>query len=169
LNLFSKIFSKNEPKLAVQEKTPLSLEIGDIVTYNMKDFEVTGKITYRDGRHQLFHYLLFDDSEGKILTASMDEEMKLGIFQRVLPAHHQSFPSHIKYENVMFYKAREASARMLGYGSYSRLHGILAKVAEYRDAAGKSLLQLEAWGTEQKMMIGYPIEPFELKIIAGKK
>jgi hypothetical protein len=46
MGLFSKFFSKKEQQRPVpKERTALSIVVGDIVTYDLRDYEVVGKIT----------------------------------------------------------------------------------------------------------------------------
>src|SRR5690554_4827311 len=86
MGLFSKLFSsKKQEKPAPKERNALNIQVGDIITYDLRDYEVVGKITYRDGSYEWLSYQLLEEGGHNTiwLAAEMDDELELGIYKRV--------------------------------------------------------------------------------------
>ncbi|KKE79066.1 DUF4178 domain-containing protein [Oceanobacillus caeni] len=170
MGLFSRLFStKKVDKAEPKERNALNIQIGDIITYDLKDYEVVGKLTYRDGGYEWLSYQLLEEGGHQTiwLAAEMDDELELGIYKRVQVPISKPYPQQITYENKAYYKEEEGTARVLGEGRSSNLQGMETHYADYVDGEEKSYLSVESWGTEIEVSFGYSIEPYELKIIAG--
>ncbi|WP_042223216.1 DUF4178 domain-containing protein [Oceanobacillus manasiensis] len=170
MGLFSKIFSKKKNETAVpEERTVLSIKIGDIITYDLTDYEVVGKITYRDGGYEWYSYQLLEGNDTIWLSAEMDDELELGIYRKVQFPIQKPFPKEITYENSTYYLEETGSARVTGEGRSNSLTGSETQYAEYMDTKEESYLSFESWGTEIEASHGYSIEAYEIKILAGSK
>lgn len=167
---FSKIFSsKKNGRPEPKERNPLNIQVGDIITYDLKDYEVVGKITYRDGGYEWLSYQLLEEGghETIWLAAEMDDELELGIYRRIKLPVSKPYPKQLTYEDKTFFKEEEGSARVLGEGRSANLQGMETHYADYVEKSGEYYLSLESWGTEVEVSLGYSIESYELKIIAG--
>jgi hypothetical protein len=170
VGLFSRLFSnKKVDKAEPQERNALNIQIGDIITYDLKDYEVVGKITYRDGGYEWLSYQLLEEGGRQTiwLAAEMDDELELGIYKRVQVPVSKPFPKQLTYDNKTYYKEEEGTARVLGEGRSSNLQGMETHYADYVDKGEEFYLSLESWGTEVEVSLGYSIEAYEIKIIAG--
>ncbi|WP_087971917.1 DUF4178 domain-containing protein [Oceanobacillus rekensis] len=168
MGLFSNIFSKKEKnKPEVKERTPLSIKVGDIITYDLRDFEVVGKITYRDGNYEWFGYQLLEGNDTVWLSAEMDDELELGIYKKIQLPVSTPYPKQLTYENKTYYLEEEGTARVLGEGRSANVNGSESHYAEYAVEGENNSISLESWGTEIEASIGYPIESYEIKILAG--
>ena len=167
MGLFSKIFSgkKNEP--APKERTVLSMEVGDILTYDLRDYEVVGKITYRDGSYEWYGYQLLEGHDTIWLSAEMDDELELGIYKKVQLPVSKPYPKEVTYENKTYYLEESGTARVIGEGRSSNLQGTETNYADYTDPDAANYISLESWGNEIEASHGYPIEAYEIKIMAG--
>ncbi|OZU88591.1 hypothetical protein CIL03_09830 [Virgibacillus indicus] len=167
MGLFSKIFSGKKDKPVPKERTVLSIEIGDILTYDLRDYEVVGKITYRDGSYEWYGYQLLEGHDTIWLSAEMDDELELGIYQKVQLAVSKPYPKEVTYENKTYYLQESGTARVIGEGRSSNLQGTETNYADYADADAANYISLESWGSEIEVSHGYPIEEYEIKIMAG--
>ncbi|MCP3030572.1 DUF4178 domain-containing protein [Halobacillus sp. A1] len=169
MGFFSKLFSNKDAKQPeVQERTALNIQVGDIITYDLVDYEVVGKITYRDGGYEWFSYQLLEGSNIKWLASEMDEELELGIYETVkLPMN--TFPAQIVYNESTYHKDEEGEAYVVGEGRSQNVNGRTIRYAEYIAEDEETYLSLESWGSEIEVSYGYDIDEFELKIIAGSK
>ncbi|WP_068674693.1 DUF4178 domain-containing protein [Oceanobacillus sp. Castelsardo] len=170
MGLFSKLFSsKKADKVEPKERNALNIQIGDIITYDLRDYEVVGKITYRDGGYEWLSYQLLEEGGHQTiwLSAEMDDELELGIYKRVQVPVSKPYPKQITYENKTYFKEEEGTARVLGEGRGSNLQGMETHYADYVDKNEEGYLSVESWGTEVEVSLGYSIEAYELKIIAG--
>ncbi|WP_226583727.1 DUF4178 domain-containing protein [Halobacillus litoralis] len=170
MGFFSRLFSKSEKQTPeVKERTPLNIQVGDIVTYDLVDYEVVGKITYRDGSYEWYSYQLLEGSTTKWLAAEMDDELELGVYQTVKLPVSRPFPKTLEYEGQSFFKDEEGEARVSGEGRSTNINGRTVSYADYVAEDEETYLSLESWGTEVEVSIGHDIENYEIKIIAGSK
>ena len=78
MGLFSRLFStKKVDKAEPKERNALNIQIGDIITYDLKDYEVVGKLTYRDGGYEWLSYQLLE--EGGHQTIQMHQNQGPGM------------------------------------------------------------------------------------------
>ncbi|MFC4022529.1 DUF4178 domain-containing protein [Oceanobacillus longus] len=168
MGLFSNIFSKKDKhKPEPKERTALSIKIGDIITYDLRDFEVVGKITYRDGGYEWFGYQLLEGNDTVWLSAEMDDELELGIYKKIQMQVSTPYPKQVAYENKTYYLEEKGTARIQGEGRNANVNGTESHYAEYADDGEQNFISLESWGTEVEASIGYSIEAYEIKILAG--
>ncbi|KGX84474.1 DUF4178 domain-containing protein [Pontibacillus marinus] len=169
MGLFSRLFSKgkdrNQPQ--IKERTPLNIEVGDIVSYELVDYEVVGKITYRDGSYEWYSYQLLEGRNSIWLSAEMDEELELGIYKSIKLPVSEPFPKKLEYDGKTFYLDEEGKAQVLGQGRSENIHGKTTHYADYCDEDEEQFLSVETWGTEAEVSVGHPIEEYEIKILAG--
>ncbi|GEN51803.1 DUF4178 domain-containing protein [Halobacillus faecis] len=170
MGFFSRLFSKSEKQAPeVKERTPLNIQVGDIVTYDLVDYEVVGKITYRDGGYEWFSYQLLEGMRTKWLAAEMDDELELGVYETVKLPVSLPFPEKLEYEGQTFFKDEEGEARVTGEGRSTNINGRTSRYAEYMSEDEATYLSLESWGSEVEASVGYEIESYEIKILAGSK
>ncbi|SDQ43052.1 protein of unknown function [Virgibacillus subterraneus] len=170
MGLFSKLFSKKEKqRSAPEERTTLSIAVGDIVTYDLRDYEVVGKITYRDGSYEWYGYQLLEGRDTLWLSAEMDDELELGIYKKIQYPISKPYPKELTYDNKTYYLEEKGTASVQGEGRSSNLKDTETNYADYSADDGSHFLSFESWGTEIEASYGYPIESYELKILAGTK
>ncbi|MFD2926224.1 DUF4178 domain-containing protein [Halobacillus naozhouensis] len=169
MGFFSKLFSNKKTETPeVKERTVLNIQVGDIVTFDLVDYEVVGKITYRDGSYEWYSYQLLEGTNIKWLSAEMDDVLELGIYETIkLPQ--DSFPKQIEYEGTTYHKDEEGEAYVTGEGRSQNINGRTTRYAEYISNDEETYLSLESWGSEIEVSYGYDIEAYEIKIIAGSK
>lgn len=168
VGIFSRIFSKskkNEP--APKERDVLTIKVGDIVTYDLVDYEVVGKITYRSGNYEWYSYQLLEGKNTIWLAAEMDDELELGIYKKVTLLVSKPFPKELSHDGNKYYFDEAGTARIIGEGRSANLQGSEVEYAEYTDADEENFISLEVWGSEVEVSVGYPIESYEIKIMAG--
>lgn len=153
----------------MEERTVLNIQIGDILTYDLVDYEIVGKLTYRDGSFQWYAYQLLGEQTTKWLAAEMDDELELGIYKTVKVPVTMPFPQQIQYDGKSYHKDEEGIAQVTGEGRSQNIKGSSTKYADYISEDEETYLSLEAWGTEVEVSYGYDVEEYEIKIIAGSK
>lgn len=167
MGFFSKLFSNKKETPEVKERTVLNIEIGDIITYDLVDYEVVGKITYRDGSYEWYSYQLLEGDSTKWLAAEMDDELELGMYETVKLPVSTPFPKQLEYDGVTYFKDEEGEAQVTGEGRSKNINGRSPRYAEYISEDEETYLSLESWGSEVEVSYGYDIESYEIKIIAG--
>ncbi|SDJ65868.1 DUF4178 domain-containing protein [Salimicrobium halophilum] len=168
MSFLKRLFSKTKkPSTEVEERHALNLQVGDIVTYDLADYEVVGKLTYRDGSYEWYSYQLLEGRDTKWLSAEMDDELELGMYEKVQLPVNKPYPADVDYEGQTFHKEEEGEAKVLGEGRSSNLQGSTVRYADYLSDDGELMLSMEAWGSEIEVSVGSSLEEYELKIIAG--
>ncbi|GGC93756.1 hypothetical protein GCM10007216_25620 [Thalassobacillus devorans] len=168
LGLLSRLFSNKKAQVPkVKERTPLNIQVGDIVNYELVDYEVVGKITYREHAYEWFGYQLLEGRSTIWLSAEMDDELELGIYRTIKLPVSQPFPSKLEYEGNAFHKDSGGQARVVGEGRSSNVNGQMIQYADYISEDEKEYLSVEAWGSDTEVSLGHDIEPYDIKIIAG--
>ncbi|WP_163538147.1 DUF4178 domain-containing protein [Gracilibacillus sp. YIM 98692] len=167
MGFFSKFFSKKEETKEVKERTPLTIQVGDIIEYDLADYEVVGKITYRDSHYEWISYQLLGEGKNIWLSAEMDDELELGIYYKIQLPNTNPYPEKLTYQDKTYHMEEQGQADVTGEGRSGSLNGQRISYAEYTDKKESSFISLESWGTEVEASYGYPIQPFEIKIIAG--
>ncbi len=167
LGFLSKLFPKKQKQHKVEKRTPLTIQVGDIVEYNLEDYEVVGKITYRQSSYEWLSYQLLGPTGTIWLAAEMDDDLELGIYKKIQLADANQIPKELTYQGIKYYLDEKGQAHINGEGRSSNLTGQTMKYVEYCDESETHFISLEDWGSEIEASYGYPIEQYEIKIIAG--
>ncbi|ENH96940.1 hypothetical protein J416_08142 [Gracilibacillus halophilus YIM-C55.5] len=168
MGFFSKLFSKKEEKPEVQKRDILSIQVGDIIEYDLEDYEVVGKITYRQSSYEWISYQLLSAEQNILwLAAEMDDELELGIYKKIQLPDATKFPQELTYDGITYYQEESGIANVTGEGRSKRLNGEEVQYADYNDETSEHMISLEDWGGDVEASYGYPIEEYEIKIIAG--
>jgi len=168
VGLLSKLFSgKKQKKPEVKKRDALSIKVGDIITYELRDFEVVGKINYVAGHYEWFDYQLLEGNDTIWLSAEMDDELELGMYKKIQLDVSKPYPEKITHEGRTYYLQEQGKAKVLGEGRSANLQGEETHYADYTDSSGEYSLGLDSWGTEIEASVGHSIEEYEIKILAG--
>lgn len=169
MGLFSKFFSKEKKTKEVRARDPFSIQVGDIIEYDLEDYETIGKIIYRQGKYEWLSYQLVGPTKTIWLAAEMDDEIELGIYEKIKLPQAKNLPSELTYEGIHYYLEEQGAARVVGEGRSQSLTGQEIRYAEYANEEDSSFISVEFWESEEEVSIGFPIKPFEIKIIAGSE
>ncbi|SDB97247.1 protein of unknown function [Terribacillus halophilus] len=168
MGILSRIFKKKAPERpAVKERHALSIQVGDIVEYDLVTYEVVGKITSRQGNYEWFDYQLVEGDTTLWLSAEMDDELELGIYKKIPLSVSKPYPKQLSHEGRTYYLDEQGEARVVGEGRSRNVNGSIVHFADYYDEDEEHFLGLEGWGSEIEVSYGYEIKPREIKIIAG--
>ncbi|TDL30746.1 DUF4178 domain-containing protein [Jeotgalibacillus sp. S-D1] len=168
MSFFSKLFGSKQPqKPAVEERTVMNLKVKDIVTYDLEDYEVVGKLSYNDHGFKWYAYQLQGASRVIWLSVEMDDELELGIYEKSTLKLHDPLPKEIEFNGVTYYQDEHGTAVVKGEGRSQNVDGAQCRYYSYYDDEDEKALSIEIWGNEVEASTGYDIEEYELKIIAG--
>lgn len=157
---------KEEPVSNVKERTVLNIQVGDIITYDLLDYQVVGKLTYNDHGFEWIAYQL-QGEKTLWLSVEMDDELYVGIYEKVKKKLSEPLPKTIEYEGVTYYLDENGTARVKGEGQSSNVNNMNCRYFDYCDDEEEQFLSVEIWGSEVEVSYGFSIEEYELKIIAG--
>ncbi|MBP3040105.1 DUF4178 domain-containing protein [Bacillaceae bacterium Marseille-Q3522] len=168
MGLFEKLFgSKEKQRPVIKERTVMNLKIGDIVTYNLEDYEVVGKLSYYDHGYKWYAYQLQGTDRVLWLSVEMDDELELGIYEKVNFPLREPIPKKLELGGVTYYLDESGTAEVRGKGRSENVDGARCRYFDFYDVEDEKYLSIEIWGSEVEVSTGYGIEEYELKIIAG--
>lgn len=156
---------KQEPK--IEKRTLQNLRVGDFVSYDLVDYEVTGKIHYNDGGYTWDAYQLASASKTIWLSVEMDDQLEVGIYEKIRLPGIEPGTKQIMYEDSPYFLEEQGRAYVQGEGRSQNVNGREMDYYEYVDKSGEAFLSIEVWGSEVEVSSGYEIEEFEVTILAG--
>src|SRR3954451_6643836 len=98
MSFFSKLFGKKaDVQKPVEARNMFNLQMDDIVTYDLEDYKIVGKISYDDHGFKWHAYQLEGVSRTIWLSVEMDDELYLGIYEKVKLKLQEPIPKKIEY------------------------------------------------------------------------
>jgi hypothetical protein len=167
VSFFRKLFTKKEERPIVEERTVFNLQTNDIVTYELEDYQVVGKLSYSDYGFTWHAYQLQSTDRVIWLSVEMDDELELGIYEKSKLKLTEPIPKEINYEGTTYYLDEKGVAQVSGVGRGQNVNGATCKYFGFCDEEEEAYLSVEIWGSEVEVSKGYSIEEYELKIIAS--
>ncbi|HET7626805.1 MAG TPA: DUF4178 domain-containing protein [Bacillales bacterium] len=167
MGLFSKMFGKKEERQGPIKRDLFHIQVGDIVEYDLADYQVVGKLTYHDGGYEWLEYQLQGDRGSRWLSVEMDDELELAVYERIKHKISEPIPDCLVIDGVSYQRSEYGTARVRGEGRGKNVSGEEVRYFDYSDEDEERLLSVEIWGGEVEVSRGKPIEDFEIKIIAG--
>ncbi len=168
MSFLSKLFGKKDEE-PVKERTVFSIRVGDIVTYDLEDYEVVGSLTYQNNGYKWYAYQLKSGASSVWLSAEMDDELELGIYRNVKEKLASPIPEKLTIDDVTYYREEHGRAKVSGTGRGSNLNGQEVEYHDFSNEDETNFLSIEIWGSEVEVSKGYAIEEYEIKILAGSK
>ncbi|WP_273851050.1 DUF4178 domain-containing protein [Guptibacillus spartinae] len=168
MSFLSKIFGKKEEE-PIKERTVFSIQVGDIVTYDLEDYEVVGTLTYQNKGYKWYAYQLKSGSSSIWLSAEMDDELELGIYRNLKEKISKPIQKEISIDSITYYREEHGIAKVTGVGRGSNVNGQEVEYHDFSNEDETSFLSIEIWGSEVEVSKGYAIEEYEIKILAGSK
>lgn len=166
MGLFSKMFGKGD-KPKVLQRDLFNIQVGDIVEYDLADYQVVGKMTFYDGGYEWLEYQLAGDSGSCWLSVEMDDELELAIYEKIPLKVSEPIPKAIEWGGVQYKLSEQGIARVRGDGRSQYGTGMDVRYFDFSDDNEEMLLSVEIWGGDIEASTGKPIEDYEIKIIAG--
>lgn len=167
VGFFSKLFGEDEQKPEVEERNFFNIKVGDIIAYNLEDYQVVGKMKLNDGSYQWYEYQLLGEQKSIWLSAEMDDELELGMFEKVNKTLSEPIPKEIEVDGVRYVKTEEGRAHVQGEGRSERNNGEKVHYFDFEAEESEQLASVEIWGGEIEVSQGKPVDDFEVQIIAG--
>lgn len=168
MSFFSRLFGSTEKPAAPAEKRTLeNLRVGDFVSYDLADYEVTGKIHYNDSGYSWYSYLLVSASKTIWLSVEMDDELETGIYEKIRIPGIELGAKKILHDGKTYHLEEQGRAYTQGEGKSQNVQGKNVDYYEYADDSAQSFLSVEVWGGDVEVSRGFEIEDYEIKILAG--
>ncbi|MED4400446.1 DUF4178 domain-containing protein [Metabacillus fastidiosus] len=168
MSFFNKLFGKKgDSQKPVVARNMFNLQMNDIITYDFEDYTIVGKINYDDHGFKWHAYQLEGVSKTIWLSVEMDDELYLGIYEKVKLKLSEPLSKKIEYNGIIYTLEEKGKAMIHGIGRSQNVNGMTCEYYDYCDEEEEKFLSVEKWGSEIEVSTGYEIEEYELKIIAS--
>lgn len=177
MGFFKKMFgNKNngdEYNNKVEARNPFNLQINDIVEYDLVEYQVLGKITYKENGYVWYDYHLFDGKDHLWLYAEDDDQVVLGIFSKLTPDHklystfQEGNPSVINYKEQKYSLIEEGSALIQVEGKVGARNNQQVRYWDYETGNGNQI-SVEKWGNELEISAGRVVKESLLEFYPAK-
>lgn len=172
MGFFDKIFNSGKEK-NITARNPFNLQIGDIVDYDLIEYQVIGKITYNEEGYTWYDYHLFDGKDHLWLYAEDDDVVRLGLFRKLSPDNklygdlQEEKPTVIKHEDVKYSLVEEGSANIQVEGKVGAKDGQRVRYWDYESGNGNQI-SVEKWGNELEISVGKEVKEGLLEFYPAK-
>jgi hypothetical protein len=155
------------PELPSLNRNVFSLQIGDIVQYDLRDWVVEGKLIYTEEGFSWFEYMVQDGDDICWLAVSEDDTVEVSWLQTVTDLEISGTPPQtIAYNGVTYEQEDDCVASMKRIGTVQRKRAELCRYYDY-EGPGRLVMSIENWDGEIEVSIGRSIRPSELTLLPG--
>jgi hypothetical protein len=159
MGFLNKMFGNKNNKEKITERNPFNLQINDIVDYDLIEYQVIGKIIYREDGYAWYDYHLHDGQNHLWLYAEDDDQIRLGLFKKI-NADHQLYskfqegnPSTINYKDKNYSLIEEGYATIEVEGKVGARDNQRVRYWDYETGNGDQI-SVERWGNELEISVG---------------
>lgn len=163
----SKMFNKNDKGPVVEKRTLMNIKVGDMVTYELEDYQVVGKLIFNDHGYQWFEYQLETIDRTLWLSVEMDDELEVSIYEKASLKVSEPVSKKLEYEGITYYLDEKGSANVNGQGRSANVSGHTVRYFDFCDDEEEHYLSVEIWGSEVEVSTGIPANDYDFNIIAG--
>ncbi|WP_408010321.1 DUF4178 domain-containing protein [Pseudalkalibacillus sp. A8] len=168
MSFFSRLFNKKEKEIEkVEERNVFNIQIDDIITYDLEDYQVSGKLIYNDRGYEWYAYQLVGAKDTIWLSAEMDDELELAIYKSSKVKLTEPIPNKVTVDQTEYHLEEKGTASVRGEGRGRNVNGQEVKYFDFSNQTEDHFLSVEIWGSEIEVSSGYEIESYEIKIIAA--
>lgn len=169
---------EKEPE-RIEERTPQTLQVGDVVSYDGENYIVEQRIEYRgDGGDVWWDFLLVNPKDKYWLGVVEDEGLELTLYHTI-PFHPDMPPSRsISYQGEQFHRTEYGFADALIQKKSRVTTTGRVEYWDYESESEKKLC-IERWGINQvkedqsqmtgtiQTYLGHAIKPYQIEIYPG--
>ncbi|MBU8908946.1 DUF4178 domain-containing protein [Desertibacillus haloalkaliphilus] len=166
MSFLRRLFRSKQQDEPVKERTVMNIQVDDIITYDLEDYQVVSKLTYNDHGFEWTAYQL-QGNKTLWLSVEMDDELHVGMYEKITKKLNDPLPERVEHEGVTYYLDESGTAHVRGEGRGANVNGRECHYFEYCNDNEDRFLSVEIWGSEVEVSYGYPIEDYELKILAS--
>ncbi len=150
------------------ERTPITIQVNDIVSYLGTDYLVETVLIYDDDGDEWFAYRLVDGADVVWLSAEKDDSLEVGLYHEVSDLTFSAPPSDTIAYNGVDYTQDEWGRAMVTRISASGTKKLGSCTYFDYEAPGGKHLSVTQWGEgEFEVSVGESIRPTMLDILPG--
>ena len=147
----------------------LNLLVGDIITYDLKDYIIQNRYVYESHGFHWYSYHLVDSISGDKfwIDAQDDDELEIAVVKPVRMNISQPIPDSLFHEGRKYFQDEHGYATVTIESEESTPKYVEVEYWDYYDESEEFVLGVERWETEFEVTAGTYIEPYELNILPG--
>ncbi len=165
-----RLFGSKSARRPVRKVTLMNLQVGDIVTYRLQQFQVVGVLAYNDEGWRWIAYQLEDaDGERVWLAVEQDDELEVGFYKRIKLPLNGPPGRTLTYEGKTFYLQEKSDAQITrSEGQAGVPTGAWVDYWEYADDEEEEYLSVEKWANDEyEVSLGRSIDHRQLELLPG--
>lgn len=170
MGFFSKLFGKDEPQQSREKRTLFNLQQGDILTYDLEEFEVVGKLTYNDSGYKWMEYHIKSVSRNLWLSVEQDDDLEVEIYEKIKTKFDVPNSHEVTFDGVTYFREETGTAYVEEvWGQAGAVVGQRVSYWDYEaeeDDLEYEYLCFEQWGPDLEISRGYSISEREIEIFA---
>ncbi|MFC7393657.1 DUF4178 domain-containing protein [Scopulibacillus cellulosilyticus] len=166
MGFFSRLFKSDEtPK--VEKRTLMNLKVGDMVSYELADYQVVGKLTFNDHGYRWYEYQLEGRSGTIWVNVELDDELEVSVYKKVKKKLSEPIPDKIEMDGIIYYLDEKGTANVSGQGRSVNVSGMQVHYYDFCDENEEKYLSVEIWGGDIEVSTGACANDYDFEIIAG--
>ncbi|SFL93228.1 DUF4178 domain-containing protein [Salibacterium qingdaonense] len=150
-------------------RTIQTMQLEDIVSYDLEDYIVKGKLVYEDGGFEWTVYHLAGETANRWLSFEEDDEWVIGMYDKTSVPPEEPGSGTFEYEGTTYQVKEHGSASIKE--AEGRVGASTGQTVEYWDLVDNDTqekqLSVEKWGGSLEASTGHEISEKEISIIAG--
>lgn len=168
MGIFDSLFKKKEKEVVKAKRDLFSLQVNDIITYDLEDYFVIGKLVYSDSGYNWIAYHLKGDHKNIWLAVEQDDVLELGIYERLPAQIPPDIKNQLDVKGIRYYQEEHGYAKITeAVGQVGAVVGQQIEYWEFESDDEENYLSIEKWGSDLEVSYGYPITEKEIRWIAG--
>lgn len=155
---------KPKPRHRAPQRNLFTIQIGDVVSYDERDYIVQQVLTYNEGGYQWFDYQLVDGNDEIWLGVDDDDGIEVGVYREIDLDLEEPIPRQVSHEGLTFKLEEKGSAQVVSRTEYAGNRPVNVYYWDFESTDGDKYLSVEKWGNEIEASVGYSVKPYEIKI-----
>ncbi|QQE76887.1 DUF4178 domain-containing protein [Alicyclobacillus sp. SO9] len=165
MGLFSNLFKKNSQP--AERRTLFNLQQGDIIYFDLENYEVVGKLTYNDSGYKWYDYHLQSPSKDLWLSVELDDELELGVYEKLPTTMGSPNDNKVDYDGRRYYRDEKGTAVIDEvWGKAGAVVGQRVTYWDFETEDEEHFLCFEQWGPDFEISKGYEVTEKEIEIIS---
>ena len=158
---------KRTAALPTLKRNIFTLQIGDIVQYEGRDWVVEGRLTFDDSGYTWMEYMLQDGDDLRWLSVEEDDRVEVCWMKTVTDLEiSRTPPQTISHNGITYHRTNQGTAKMTRVGTTLNKQSQHCRYYDY-DAPNNQVLAVETWNDDHEVSVGQRINPRALMLLPG--
>ncbi|WP_243646894.1 DUF4178 domain-containing protein [Scopulibacillus darangshiensis] len=138
-----------------------------MITYELEDYQIVGKLTFNDHGYQWHEYQLEGTNDTIWVNVELDDELEVSVYKKIKLKLSEPIPDKIESDGIAYYLDEKGTANVSGQGRSANVSGQQVTYYDFCDKEDEHYLSVEIWGGDIEVSQGQAAEDYDFNIIAG--